>query len=146
MATAEEIVARNAGLDNDAPEQSSSEEESDDSPVERGVQPSRVKNLPEESEASDEESDGDSSSSGFEIYNPNRNPRPIEKTGIVELSRREREELKRQSFEKQKMALMAQGKLKSAQEDLARLAEIRKRREAAMAKKLEQLSLKENGS
>lgn len=44
-----------------------------------------------------------SSSSGFTICNLNRNARPIEKTGIVELSRREREELDRQNFEKQKM-------------------------------------------
>ncbi|ORM39434.1 uncharacterized protein BXIN_2990 [Babesia sp. Xinjiang] len=128
VATEEEIIARNAGVtaEESGEESPSEEEEETPRPV---AKPSR---RPE------------SSSSGFEICNPNRNARPVEKTGIVELSRREREELQRQNFERQKMTLMAQGKLKSAQADLARLAEIRKQREAAMARKMEQMSLKGN--
>ncbi|GFE54201.1 casein kinase phospho PP28, putative [Babesia ovis] len=149
VATEEEIIARNARINGDESEEESSGEESEESPApvtKPSRRPQRGTMPPSSSSEDDEEADSgdESSSSEFEVYNPNRNPRPVEKTGIVELSRREREELQRQNFERQKMTLMAQGKLKSAQADLARLAEIRKQREAAMARKLEQMSLKEN--
>ncbi|KAK1936357.1 putative platelet-derived growth factor-associated protein [Babesia divergens] len=144
VATEEEIIARNAVANDKGPDESVSSEESEESPVQADLVPSRLQMKIGDSVFPDEDSDSDSSSSGFTICNLNRNARPIEKTGIVELSRREREELERQNFEKQKMTLMAQGKLKSAQADLARLAEIRKQREAAMAKKMEQMSIKGN--
>ncbi|GBE60328.1 28 kDa heat- and acid-stable phospho -like, putative [Babesia ovata] len=154
VATEEEIIARNAKVE----ESGSGEELTDEEPEEsqpQALRPPRGNEVwlqifvlthyqrdKDDEDSSEEDSGEDSSSSGFEICNPNRNARPIEKTGVVELSRREREELQRQNFERQKMTLMAQGKLKSAQADLARLAEIRKQREAAMARKMEQMSLK----
>ncbi|GIX62756.1 28 kDa heat- and acid-stable phosphoprotein [Babesia caballi] len=158
VATEEEIIARNAGVTAEESGDESSSEESEVSQTKVAKPPKRdqVRRWPttviiaqrkrddDDDDASDDDSGEESSSSGFEVCNPNRNARPVEKTGVVELSRREREELQRQNFERQKMTLMAQGKLKSAQADLARLAEIRKQREAAAARKLEQMSLKGN--
>ncbi|EDO07383.1 Casein kinase substrate phosphoprotein PP28 family protein [Babesia bovis T2Bo] len=143
VATEDEIIARNAEMNSRDSNEESSDNDSDEpeQPERHTSTQKQMKTMPSSSSEDEEE---DSSSSEFEICNPNRNPRPIEKTGVVELSRREREELQRQNFERQKMTLMAQGKLKSAQADLARLAEIRKQREAALARKMEQMSLKEN--
>ncbi|UVC49477.1 hypothetical protein MACK_003313 [Theileria orientalis] len=130
IASVDEIIARNKELSE--PETDRKSEEEGDSP-----------NEPNESEESDEsESESESEYEPLiEVYNPNKARTSIEKTGIVELSRREREELERQKFEREKMKLMAQGKLPKAKADLERLAKIRKQREEAMARKLEKLKL-----
>ncbi|CDR94497.1 platelet-derived growth factor-associated protein, putative [Babesia bigemina] len=142
VATEEEIIARNAEVAGSGSSEELTDEEAEESQPQVLRPPRRDEPENDDDDSSEEDSSDDSSSSEFEICNPNRSARPIEKTGVVELSRREREELQRQNFERQKMTLMAQGKLKSAQADLARLAEIRKQREAAMARKMEQMSLK----
>ncbi|KAK2195737.1 hypothetical protein BdWA1_002330 [Babesia duncani] len=125
VATEDEIIARNRELGLREDEHSSGE-----AVLEEGESDAENES---DSSSNNDSYDSDSSdvnNKPFEIYNPNRNFQSIEKTGIKELSRREREELERQNFEKNKMASCA-------------LAEVRKAREAAMAKKLEKLSLKE---
>ncbi|PHJ14933.1 28 kda heat- and acid-stable phosphoprotein, partial [Cystoisospora suis] len=85
--------------------------------------------------------------------NPNRSKQSVEKSGIVELSRREREELERQRRQRiyevsQELRftpvrspclykLHAEGKTAEAKADLARLAEVRRRREEAARRRAE---------
>ncbi|EKX73726.1 conserved hypothetical protein [Theileria equi strain WA] len=135
LATEEEIIERNKGID-----KNDSDEENSDEEAESSSDPSEEESS---EEASSESSADNTHPYLIEVCNPNKNRKSIEKTGIVELSRREREELKRQQFERQKMKLMAEGKLASAKADLERLAKIRKEREEAMARKMEKLKLKE---
>ncbi|SJK86296.1 hypothetical protein BMR1_03g00945 [Babesia microti strain RI] len=116
FATDDEVIARN--------EQKSASEES--SPVEESIH----------TDSSDSDSSvGDNNRKGIpqliDKFNPNHQKLNVEKTGVIELSRREREELERQRRERIQHKLHMQCKTKADQENLARLAEIRKRREEA---------------
>uniref|UniRef100_A0A3B0MKJ9 Casein kinase substrate phosphoprotein PP28, putative n=1 Tax=Theileria annulata TaxID=5874 RepID=A0A3B0MKJ9_THEAN len=104
VASDDEIIARNQEILNlEQSEGSDSNDTSDDSENEVPETNTRVSNEFEPL---------------IEVNNPNKTKNSVEKT--VELSRREKEELRRQKFERDKMKLMAEGKLATAKADLAR--------------------------
>jgi len=100
------------------------------------------------SDSSDEESSSeDEQSNIIQTNNPNRVVNKekklsqlddITKTGPVELSRREREEVEKQEAARRYQQLHAQGKTDEARADLARLAIVRKQREEAARKREEE--------
>lgn len=73
-----------------------------------------------------------------ESGNTNRGPaKLVEKEGIGELSRKQREELEKEKSRRKYEELHKAGKTDEAKVDLARLAEVKKRREDAAQKKVE---------
>ncbi|KAF4640336.1 hypothetical protein TGRH88_042610 [Toxoplasma gondii] len=142
VATFEEVMERNAMLERreTREEEASSEEEEEDEEEEE--EPTkfkrpldflrqRMKEDGDDSEEEEEELSINLGSMRLSTANPNRDRRAIEKTGVVELSRREREELERQRRQRIYEKLHAEGKTAEAKADLARLAEVRRRREEA---------------
>eukprot|EP00920_Eleutheroschizon_duboscqi_P006303 GHVT01014812.1.p1 GENE.GHVT01014812.1~~GHVT01014812.1.p1 ORF type:complete len:156 (+),score=46.89 GHVT01014812.1:126-593(+) len=100
----------------------------------RGGAPAEEEESEEESEEEEEENAQKkqlAASRFVEDVNPNYSTTPVEKTGVVELRRREREELEFQKRDRIMDKLRAEGKTKQSAADLKRLAEVRAAREAA---------------
>lgn len=98
----------------------------------------------EEETSSDEEEDESAAplrpENVIEVSNPNRQPQKFKKASALDdepeqLSRRERDELKRQAAERKYQKMHAAGKTEEARADLARLQLVRQQREEAAAKK-----------
>merc|ERR1712228_418874 len=66
----------------------------------------------------------------------------VEKDGIGELSRKQREEIEKEQARRRYEQLHKEGKTDEAKADLARLEEVKKRREEAAAKKAEEAAVK----
>merc|ERR1711920_966082 len=74
---------------------------------------------------------------GFATENPNAKARNEDKDG-VEMTRKQREELEKQRARRAYEQLHKEGKTDEAKADLARLEEVKKRREEAAIKKAEE--------
>merc|ERR1712014_23875 len=77
------------------------------------------------------------SGGGEESGNPNTGTRHIDKGGI-ELTRKQREEIEKQAARRRYEELHKAGKTDEAKADLARLEEVKKRREEAAKKKADE--------
>ncbi|KAJ1548753.1 hypothetical protein HK405_015678, partial [Cladochytrium tenue] len=75
----------------------------------------------------------------FEVANPNKAP-PKPGDGPAPLSRREREAIERERAHEHHLRMQMEGRTEQARNDLARLAIIRKQREDAARKKVEEQS------
>eukprot|EP00921_Rhytidocystis_pertsovi_P006339 GHVQ01010826.1.p3 GENE.GHVQ01010826.1~~GHVQ01010826.1.p3 ORF type:complete len:196 (-),score=72.16 GHVQ01010826.1:1358-1945(-) len=84
-----------------------------------------------------EEEEEDSSDDDILPANPNRGGSYIEKTGVPELTRRQKEQLDRDERDRNIDELRAQGKTHQSKLDLERLAAVRARREEEKRKKEE---------
>lgn len=136
--TSDEVMFRNAEIENrkqqihgsDESDEVNSKKQSNSSDSEfSSQQGNQISQESSDDEVEDEKKSRKTSL--IETFNPNRNQQAVEKTGITELSRRQKEQLAKQKRDKEYEALQAAGKTVQAKSDLARLAIIRERREAA---------------
>ncbi|XP_076309797.1 uncharacterized protein LOC143225026 [Tachypleus tridentatus] len=103
-----------------------------------------------ESSSEEEETKGKGVEHLIDVENPNRvvKKKPLKadyhNIEVIELSRREREEIEHQKAKANYMKLHAAGKTQEAQADLARLTMIRKQREEAAKKREEAKKAKES--
>lgn len=114
----------------------------------------------EEESSSDEDRKAKGVEGLIEIENPNLRPQKQKKVtaldkpgpsgpssdGKPQLSRREREEIEKQKAKANYQKMHAAGKTEEARADLARLAIIRKQREDASKKRLEEQQAKDNAA
>jgi len=158
----EDVMARNRELERKErieEEGSESEEESSEespSPVAKQTNP-KVKGEgndsgPEASDGSDDVDYGPNRGKGtaavIDVANPNRSKgaSKAEPSGVVELTRREREAIEAQEKQRRYEALHKAGKTDQAKADLARLEEVRRRRDEAAKKREEDKKKQEDNS
>jgi len=89
------------------------------------------------------EKDGDDSSEddGFKISNPNR-AKPLQKTSPEEANKIIKEQIEQDKKDRKQMKLMKEGKTAAAKAELAKLDEVRKRRDEAKKEKNEEDKLR----
>jgi|EP00427_Karlodinium_veneficum_P022123 hypothetical protein len=131
----DDMVARNEGLDGFDPSKKG-----------KGKGKGKSKDEPDSEEESGSEEEEEQTKApakktdkpeGFAMENPNAKVRNEDKEGTGELSRKQREELEKEAARRRYEAKHKAGETDEAKADLARLAEVKKRREEAAKKRLE---------
>ncbi|KAF8822258.1 hypothetical protein IE077_000675 [Cardiosporidium cionae] len=129
VSSAEEVIARNSVVENAIGEELEEDSQSEGETKNNGK-------VSSEAEDSDEEPLKAGGAAAFiKTCNPNHSKPDSEKTGVPSLSRKERERLQAENYDRILDKLMAEGKTTQAKADLARLAEVRARREETALKR-----------
>lgn len=134
VSSADDIIARNQAEDGEDPGKGKGKGKSggykkEDEEEESGSEEEEQKQKPKKSGAA---------AAGVVVENPNAKPRNEEVEGIGELSRKQREELEKQAARRRYEELHKAGKTDEAKADLARLEEVKKRREEAAKKRADE--------